>query len=265
MQLLAALGNRLAEQEELAALESSDSSRGQTCDMISGAVKRNGWHMGGANCKCESHDAVLSEKCGEQSGKRTFELMKLNQDLRGLWNAKKNGCACVEEPEDAGQGSPEPEDAGDDVKKQRQVTAEVALCGHVENAVSIDMFDGACECPENYFLSPECGDRAGTRYFEAKDATMRKPNCRCRPIEEPKEDEQQPAKGSELECEHPFPEGFQLGDIVRIVKSGSKLNGAVAEVVCPKGTSGVKGRACLRWANKQNSAGCWLPANLEKL
>jgi len=257
MQLLAALGSRVAEQEELAALGSSDSSRVQTCDMISGAVKRNGWHMG-ANCKCEAHDFVLSEKCGEQSGKRTFELMRLNQDMLGLWKAKENGCACVERPEDA----------GDDVEeqmKERLVTAEVTYCGHVENAVSIKMFDEACECPEDYFLSPECGDLAGTRYFQAKDATMRKPNCRCRPKEEPKEDEQQPAKGSELECEHPLPEGFQLGDIVRIVKSGSKLNGAVANVVCPKGKSGVKGRACLRLANKQNSAGCWLPANLEKL
>lgn len=253
MQLLAVLGSRIGEQGELADLGSSVASREQTCDMISGAVKRNGWHVG-ANCKCEAHDFVLSEKCGEQSGKRTFELMRLNQDMRGLWNAKKNGCACVEKPEDA----------GDDVEeqvKERLVTAEVTLCGHVKNAVSIKLFDGACTCPEDSFLSPECGDRAGERFFEAKDATMRKPNCRCGP----KEDEQQPAKGSDLECEHPLPEGFQLGDIVRIVKSGSKLNGVVAKVVCPNFTSGIKGRACLRLANTQNSAGCWLPANLEKL
>lgn len=270
MQFFAVLGSRTAEQGKLADQGVAE----QTCDMIGGAVKRNGWHIG-TDCKCKSHDAILSEKCGSQSGNRTFSLGWLNQDMRGLWNAKRNGCACVQTSQNAG-------DDAEQHLKERHVTAEVTLCGHVEHAVSRSyLFPGACECPEDYFLSPECGDRAGERYFEAKDDTLRNTNCRCQPKEEEdeqpakeedeqpaaKEEDEQPTKteGSVNECEHPFPEGFQLGDIVRIVKKGSRVDGAVARVVCSLGTSGVKGRICLRYANKQNSAGCWLPANLEKL
>eukprot|EP00930_Biecheleria_cincta_P027408 TRINITY_DN1925_c0_g4_i1.p1 TRINITY_DN1925_c0_g4~~TRINITY_DN1925_c0_g4_i1.p1 ORF type:complete len:141 (+),score=28.62 TRINITY_DN1925_c0_g4_i1:151-573(+) len=104
MQFLAVLGSRRGEQGDLAVLGSSVASEEQTCDMVSGAVKRQGWHIG-SNCKCEKQDSILNEKCGSQSGQRTWSLDVLHQDVRGLWNLKASGCACVTPSQDAAGGS----------------------------------------------------------------------------------------------------------------------------------------------------------------
>ncbi|CAE7722873.1 ANKRD52 [Symbiodinium microadriaticum] len=86
-------------------------------------------------------------------------------------------------------------------------------------------------------------------------------------------------------CKVDPPEGFAFGDIVRIEKmipaghlieilgvglfpqsKHAKISGTIAQVVCSEGTSGTKGRVCLRKGNMgMKSLGCWSPSNLQKL
>eukprot|EP00930_Biecheleria_cincta_P059505 TRINITY_DN45222_c0_g1_i1.p1 TRINITY_DN45222_c0_g1~~TRINITY_DN45222_c0_g1_i1.p1 ORF type:complete len:504 (-),score=69.16 TRINITY_DN45222_c0_g1_i1:275-1786(-) len=138
-----------------------------------------------------------------------------------------------------------------------------------------------CKCPKGSLIAGdalECIKKQGQRYFSSKDVKMRG-KCECAfkvvsQMHEATDDSHGtgPNEGTGNEametmawdCAMYEEAGFEAGDIVRIEKKSSKLQGTIHVVVCPQSRrKATEGRICLQQGYR--SSGCWAPHHLRKM